>query len=154
MYYFKDSFIYYVYSVILACKPACYKRALDLIIDSFEPPWDCWILNSGPREEMFLTYESSLQLLPAKFYSISSPSYRSPQAPLNIWLRVSALVSISSWEKPLWWQSCQAPVGKYRRISVIVWEWALSHGMGLKLSQSMVDLSLKFCSIFLLLHIL
>ena len=86
---------------MLARMPACHKRAPDPIIDSYEPPCDCWELNSDPMEEMFLTSESSLQAFPAKSYSMPSPSYKIPQAPLNVWLWISALVSISSWVKPL-----------------------------------------------------
>jgi hypothetical protein len=43
--------------------PAGQKRAPDLIIDGYEPPYGCWELNSGPLEEQSLlsTYEPSLQ---------------------------------------------------------------------------------------------
>jgi hypothetical protein len=33
---------------------ACQKRALEIIIDSCEPPYGCWELNSGPLEEVLL----------------------------------------------------------------------------------------------------
>ena len=63
---FKDLFIDFMYiSALSACTPVCQKRVLDPIIDGFEPPWNCWELNSGPLGEwpMLLTSESSLQPL-------------------------------------------------------------------------------------------
>ena len=52
-----------MYSVLSACLPAHQERALDLILDGWEPPCDCWELNSGPLEEqpVLLTSEPSLQ---------------------------------------------------------------------------------------------
>jgi hypothetical protein len=38
------------------------KRAPDLMIDDYKPPYGCWELNSGPLKEqpVLLTYEHSL----------------------------------------------------------------------------------------------
>jgi hypothetical protein len=55
--------IYYVYNVLpAACILASQKRALDLIIDGYEPPCGCWDLTSGPLEEqsVLLTAKPSL----------------------------------------------------------------------------------------------
>jgi hypothetical protein len=45
--FFKDLFIYYVYSLL----PAGQKRASELIIDGFKLPCGCWELDLGPLEE-------------------------------------------------------------------------------------------------------
>ena len=47
--------------------PTGQKRAPDLITDDFEPPCDCWELNSGPLDEkaILFTYEPSLQTSPS-----------------------------------------------------------------------------------------
>ena len=54
-----------MYTTLLPCMFICQKRAPDLIIDDCEPPYGCWELNSGPREEqsVLLTSEPSLQPL-------------------------------------------------------------------------------------------
>ena len=61
-FFFKDLFIYYVYSVLVL---AGQKRAPDpdLTTDGWEPPCGCWELNSGPLKEqtVLLTAEPSLQ---------------------------------------------------------------------------------------------
>jgi hypothetical protein len=61
--FFKDIYIYHVYSILPACMPADQKRVPDLILDSYEPPCGCWELNSGPLEEqtVLLTSEPFLQ---------------------------------------------------------------------------------------------
>ena len=60
----KSLFIYYIYSVLLACILAGQKREPDLITDGCEPPCGCWKLNSGPLEEqsVLLTSEPVLFL--------------------------------------------------------------------------------------------
>jgi hypothetical protein len=45
-FFFLDLFI--IYTVFCLHSQ---KRAPDLIIDSYEPPWGCWELNSGPLVE-------------------------------------------------------------------------------------------------------
>lgn len=60
------------------------------------------------------------------------------KAPLNVWLWVSSLVSISCWAKPLRWKICSTPVCKNSRII----GWAPSHAMGLKLGQSWIESSI------------
>jgi hypothetical protein len=61
-YFFKDLFIYYVYSMLPARTPACQKRTQNPITDGCEPPRGCWELNSGPLEKqpLFLITEPSL----------------------------------------------------------------------------------------------
>jgi hypothetical protein len=44
-------------------------------------------------------------------------------------------------------------VFKYRRISLAVLGWDLSHSIGLTLNQSLVGYSLSFCSIFTPTHL-
>jgi len=51
LFFLRDLFIYYVYSVLSACIPAGQKRASDPITDGCELPCGCWELNSGPLEE-------------------------------------------------------------------------------------------------------
>ena len=56
----------------------------------------------------------------------------------------------ASWGLEQWprWQLCHAPFWKHSRISLIVSGWALYHGMGLKLGQSLVDYFFNLCFIF------
>jgi hypothetical protein len=56
--FLKDLLIYYVYSVLSACIPACQERASNLIIGGWELPCGCCELNSGPLKKW-----PSLQLL-------------------------------------------------------------------------------------------
>ena len=63
VFFFKDLFIYNVYSILSDCMLAGQKRAPDLIKVGCEPPCGCWELNSEPLEEqsVLLTPELSLQ---------------------------------------------------------------------------------------------
>jgi hypothetical protein len=60
---------YYVYSLLAACMPTGQKRAPDLIIGGYEPPYGCWELNSGPLKEKpaLLISEPPLQPLVFNF---------------------------------------------------------------------------------------
>jgi hypothetical protein len=46
--------------------------------------------------------------------------HKTPRAPSNIWLWISASVSIGSWVEPLRGQLCYVPVCKHSRVSFIV----------------------------------
>ena len=56
----KDSFIIICKYTVVVFRHT--KRVADLITDSCEPPFSCWVLNMGPTEEqsMLLTTEPSL----------------------------------------------------------------------------------------------
>jgi hypothetical protein len=47
IYLFIYLFIYYVCIVLPVCMPAGQKKVPYLITDGYEPPCDCWELNSG-----------------------------------------------------------------------------------------------------------
>jgi hypothetical protein len=68
---FFKRFIYYVYSVLLACMPAGQKRAPDPITDGCEPLCGCWELNSGPLEEPTVLLASEPSLSHARFYFLT-----------------------------------------------------------------------------------
>jgi hypothetical protein len=44
--------------------PTSQRKAPDLIIYVYEPPCDCWELNSGPLEEQIVLLTSEPSLLP------------------------------------------------------------------------------------------
>lgn len=50
--------MYYVCCILPVCLPEGQKRASDLLMDDFEPPFDCWVVNSEP---VLLTTDPSLQ---------------------------------------------------------------------------------------------
>jgi hypothetical protein len=79
----KDLLLILYMSALSACIPACQKRTLDSITDSFEPPRGCWDLNSGPLEEqpVLLTAEPSVQLISKQFHlAIFMDEYKSRPA--------------------------------------------------------------------------
>ena len=68
-------------SAISACKPACQKRASELITDGCKPPCGCWVLNSEPVEEqpLLLIYEPSLHSPPPPIRILSMEITRIPE---------------------------------------------------------------------------
>ena len=101
----------------------------------------------GPRlvdSVVFLTPQSP-SVLPQLFH-------KSLQAPPDVWLWVSASVSISCWMKLLRRQFSQGPVCKHSEVSLIV-SGDGSLEIGLNLGQSLVGCSLCLCSIFIPEHL-
>jgi hypothetical protein len=127
IFYFVSIFKRFIYFIMCKYTVAVFqtlqKRVSGLIMDGYEPPCDCWDLNSGPSEKqsVLLTSEPSRQ--PVGIFKMqlwwTTWQIRKPNRPFT-WqrYRLNIVQSCSFYEKPRNQLKDQWILGSHRKPSI------------------------------------